>query len=380
MRIGYITKEDPNDVRAYSGTHYAMFQALKGEFEEVVPLGPINHWYKNVAKLKGKIKTFRSNKVFKFQYDLKLAKIHADIIDRRIRKEKPDILLGSLVSPEVAYLTSDVPLYLTTDATFPRLGMLHSSHKTLYKESFENALLLEKKAFSKAEKIVLPLDWLKESAIKDYGITENKIEVIPYGKNFEISFGQSEIDNLIKLRKNKQELKFLFVGINWEQKGGYEALSIVRELTKKGLKSRLVVVGCIPEFQDKLMDVFGFLRKDKAEDLNKLTELYKSASFFLLPTKAECVGMSFIEAASFGLPAIGTNVGGVPEAVIDGETGIIIQRNDTSDMIAEKIFQIWKSDSEYERLSSNAFSRYSEQMNWKNWANRVKEVLSKEVI
>ena len=128
------------------------------------------------------------------------------------------------------------------------------------------------------------------------------------------------------------------------------------------------------------MDVFGLLRKDKAEDLNKLTELYKSASFFLLPTKAECVGMSFIEAASFGLPAIGTNVGGVPEAVIDGETGIIIQRNDTSDMIAEKIFQIWKSDSEYERLSSNAFSRYSEQMNWKNWANRVKEVLSKEVI
>ena len=155
-------------------------------------------------------------------------------------------------------------------------------------------------------------------------------------------FTLQEIDNLIKLRKNKQELKFLFVGINWEQKGGYEALSIVRELTKKGLKSRLVVVGCIPEFQDKLMDVFGFLRKDKAEDLNKLTELYKSASFFLLPTKAECVGMSFIEAASFGLPAIGTNVGGVPEAVIDGETGIIIQRNDTSDMIAEKIFQIWK--------------------------------------
>ena len=86
MRIGYITKEDPNDVKAYSGTHYSMYQALKNEFEEVIPLGPINHWYKNVAKLKGRIKTFGNERVFKFQYDLKLAKYHAKQLEKRIEK------------------------------------------------------------------------------------------------------------------------------------------------------------------------------------------------------------------------------------------------------------------------------------------------------
>ena len=86
MRIGYITKEDPNNVRAYSGTHYAMYQALKEEFEEVVPLGPIDHWYKNIAKLKGKYYTIGSKKLFKFQYDIKLAQIHAKLLDKKIKE------------------------------------------------------------------------------------------------------------------------------------------------------------------------------------------------------------------------------------------------------------------------------------------------------
>jgi glycosyltransferase involved in cell wall biosynthesis len=379
MRIGYITKEDPNDVRAYSGTHYAMYQALKGEFEEVIPLGPIDHWYKNVAKLKGKFHTFGNEKTFKFQYDIKLAQIHAKQIDEKIRKLKPDVLLGSLVSPEVAFLKTDVPLYLTTDATFPLLQDLYKSHSNLHSLSIRNALILERMAFEKARKLLLPLDWLSISAQNNYRIPESKIEVIPYGSNL-VSPKDNEVQSFIRERVRSEELRFLFVGVRWEEKGGPEAVGIVKELNRKGIKAKLIVVGSTRKIDEECVEVIGFLDKQDTDQLSKLIELYQSSTFFILPTKAECVGMSFIEAASYGLPAIGSNVGGVPEAVINKETGLTIDPEESPAKIADEIAELWNNKSIYEEMSAQSRKRYSEQMNWKNWAKKVKEILSEGAI
>jgi glycosyltransferase involved in cell wall biosynthesis len=379
MKIGYITKEDPNDVRAYSGTHYAMYQALKGEFGEVIPLGPIDHWYKNVAKLKGKFHTFGNEKLFKFQYDIKLAQIHAKQLDEKIKQLKPDVLLGSLVSPEVAFLKTDVPLYLTTDATFPLLQDLYRSHSNLHSLSIKNALILERTAFQKARKLLVPLKWISQSAQNNYRIPESKIEVIPYGSNL-VSPTENEVQNLIMERVRSEELVFLFVGVRWEEKGGPLAVEIIKELNRKGIKAKLIVVGSTPKIEEDYVEVIGFLDKQDTDQLSKLIELYQRSTFFILPTKAECVGMSFIEAASYGLPAIGSNVGGVPEAVTHKETGLIFDPMENPSKVADEIAELWNNKSMYEELCAQARKRYSEKMNWKNWAKRVKEILSKEII
>lgn len=378
MRIGYITKEDPRNVRAYSGTHFAMYEALKGEFEEVIPLGPIDHWYKNVAKLKGKFCTFGNEKLFKFQYDIKLAQIHAKQLDEKVRELKPDVLLGSLVSPEVAFLKTDVPIYLTTDATFPLLQDLYQSHSNLHSLSIKNALILERMAFEKARKLVVPLKWISKSAQNNYRIPESKIEVIPYGSNL-ISPTENEVKNLIKERVKSEELTFLFVGVRWEEKGGPVAIEIIKELNHKGIKAKLVVVGSNPIIDEDYVEVIGFLDKQDSDQLSKLKELYQKSTFFILPTKAECVGMSFIEAASYGLPAIGSNVGGVPEAVIHKQTGLIIHPEESPLKIADEIGKIWNNKSMYEEMSVQARNHYSSTMNWTQWAEKVKETLSEEI-
>lgn len=380
MKIGYITKEDPNDVRAYSGTHFAMYQALKGEFEEVIPLGPIDHWYKNISKLKGKLYTLGNDKVFKFQYDRKLAQIHARQLDIKIEEAKPDVLLGSLVSPEVAFLKTDKPLYLTTDATFPLLQDLYQSHSNLHSVSVKNALILERMAFEKARKLLLPLEWLSKSAQNNYRISKDKIEVVPYGSNM-FSPSENNVHDIIKERvESPDELTLLFVGVRWEEKGGPQAVEIIKELNRKGTKAKLIIVGCTPKIEEDYVEVIGFLDKQDTDQLSKLKELYQKSTFFILPTKAECVGMSFIEAASFGLPAVGSNVGGVPEAVIDKKTGLIIDPEENSSEIAKQIIEIWKDQSLYQKLSLNARKRYSEHMNWQNWAKKVKEILSEQTI
>src|SRR5690606_25912636 len=55
---------------------------------------------------------------------------------------------------------------------------------------------------------------------------------------------------------------------------------------------------------------------------------YRLADVAVLPSRMEALPMMLIEAAAFGLPAVATRVGGVPEVVRDGETGYLVEYGD----------------------------------------------------
>jgi glycosyltransferase involved in cell wall biosynthesis len=53
-------------------------------------------------------------------------------------------------------------------------------------------------------------------------------------------------------------------------------------------------------------------------------EYYAAADLFVLPSRHEPFGLVFVEAAQYGVPSIGTRVGGIPEAIEDGVTGLLV--------------------------------------------------------
>lgn len=377
MKIGYITKQDPLDKKAYSGTHYYMYRALQAHFGEVIPLGPVDTRYKVIPKLKGRfLRTFtRLN--YKYQYDTGLNKRMAGILDQKIQDAHPEALICSLMSPEVAYLKSDTPLFLTTDATFPLLHELYQSHSNLHPTSIREALELESQAFEKATKLILPLEWLADSAMKDYGVPSSKIEVISYGPNLDTSISESELDEVVANRQGSPKVKLLFVGVRWEEKGGPFAVEVLRVLLENGIDAELLIAGCDPVISDKPEEVriLGFIDKETGEGREQLHQLYREATFFIMPTHAECVGMSFIEAASYGLPAIGTYTGGVPEAVLHGQTGYLCEEGESPKEVAQWIGDTFKNPEAYKSFCRRAHSRYSAQMNWNDWAKRVRQVI-----
>lgn len=377
MKLGYITRQDPNDVSAYSGTHFHMFQALQGSFTEIIPFGPVKQSFPLLPKIYGRLLRLRTDKIYKYQYNIGLAKRAAKLIDKKIREEQPDALLASLMSPEVAYLKSGVPLYITTDATFPLLKDMYNSHSNLHPKSIKEALHLEQKAFERATKLLLPLQWLADSAMKDYGISASKIEVIPYGSNLGLEFDEGEVTSMINRRATNTRLSLLFVGVRWEEKGGPFAVDVIDALQKMQVSSELIIAGCDPEIaaNKSYIRKVGFFDKSDQVQKEAFIELYKKAQFFVMPTRAECVGMSFIEAASMGLPAIGTKVGGVPEAVLEGETGIVIDSDESAEEVANRIIEIWKSKDQYKLMASSAFKHQQEKMNWKRWGEKVKAVI-----
>ncbi len=60
-----------------------------------------------------------------------------------------------------------------------------------------------------------------------------------------------------------------------------------------------------------------------------VVNVLQSLDLFVLPTHQEALGTAFIEAAAMGLPAIGTQVDGVPEVILDGETGLLVPPRDS---------------------------------------------------
>jgi glycosyltransferase involved in cell wall biosynthesis len=61
----------------------------------------------------------------------------------------------------------------------------------------------------------------------------------------------------------------------------------------------------------------------------------QAARLFLLPSYAEGMPMALLEAMAFGLPVIATSVGGIPEAVIAGETGLLIEPGDRDALLKD---------------------------------------------
>jgi glycosyltransferase involved in cell wall biosynthesis len=76
-------------------------------------------------------------------------------------------------------------------------------------------------------------------------------------------------------------------------------------------------------------DSVSFLGK-----LEQIAPLLAAADLFLLPSQSESFGLSALEALASGVPVIGSNAGGLPEVVRDGETGVLCGVGDIPGMAA----------------------------------------------
>ena len=97
--------------------------------------------------------------------------------------------------------------------------------------------------------------------------------------------------------------------------------------------------------------------------IDDVAPLLASADLFLLPSNKESFGLSALEALSCGVPVIGCNVGGLPEVVRHGETGILLPPGDIAGLSAAAIEILsdplkWKSMSELG--AADARARFSE--------------------
>ena len=83
---------------------------------------------------------------------------------------------------------------------------------------------------------------------------------------------------------------------------------------------------------------------------------YERCSVFVMPSEVEGFGMVYLEANAFGKPVIGGDVMGVPEAIVNGETGLLVDPYDVN-AIAQTIIRLLRNSDEAHRLGENGRQR-----------------------
>lgn len=364
LRVGLVSIPDASDVTTWSGIPFQILNQLRAQGVHVEVYSPLHSKMKYAlapAKLMARIRG-KSLSLDHFQVvlDSYAKQISALLLSRPV-----DVVVSTSTIP-ITRLECQQPIVVWADAVF------HSMYE-YYGNAFSNltngalirARSQEEEGLERCAIAAYSSSWAAESAKQ---LTDpRKVRILPFGSSLPVQHSKKDIAISSKekraLRPKRCEL--LFVGVNWERKGGDLAVETARLLNDAGIKTTLRVVGSVPpgSLPDFVIST-GFINKSTAEGMRRFVELFQAADFFILPTKAEAAGIVFSEANSFGVPSLTYATGGVQDYVLDGISGVCLTPGSTARDFAVSIEAILANSEMYERLSLNAFMEYKNRLNW----------------
>ena len=142
-----------------------------------------------------------------------------------------------------------------------------------------------------------------------------------------------------------------------------DPLTLVRALgSLRGASFAAVLVGDGPDRPAVTAELERLGLGDAVElagERHDVRELLAEADIFVLSTRSEGLPLSILEAMSAGLPVVASGVGGVPELVVDGETGLLVPPGDPS-RLAAAIQRLLEDPALRDRLGAAGRARVAE--------------------
>jgi glycosyltransferase involved in cell wall biosynthesis len=229
--------------------------------------------------------------------------------------------------------SSHGPHLMRTDMTIPQACRAqHFAVSGLSKQAIAKAVRQQSEILHGATHVLAASRWTAESLLRDFDISPHRLSVVYTGGGLRIPHSANES----RIRR-----EILFVGFDWERKGGpllYDAFLRVR---KRFTDATLRIVGCRPRIRHPSVFVEGRLDKGDPLQYEQLIRCYLRASCFCLPSLFDPFPNVIIEASSAGLPTVAINNGSRQEAVRHGETGLLVESSDP-ECLAEALCNLLK--------------------------------------
>lgn len=214
---------------------------------------------------------------------------------------------------------------------------------------------------------------------------EKKIKIIPMGVNIEKFIQKDKTMLRAKYGTPIDTSMLLFVGRLSEKKGIEYIIKAMAIIIKNDKNIKLWIIGS-GELEGDLKSLVNKLQlNDHIEFRGKvgeeeLIESYILADIMIVPSIVTSYGdtegmpVVIMEALASGKPIITTDVGGITDAIMDGDTGILVQQK-SSEELAKKIYELINDEELREHLSKNAVKCAREKFSWDVIANKYDQLI-----
>ena len=370
MRAAVLTAGDPLDIRTWSGTPYFMTKALQGAFPDLLAVrSPRPPWFQYLRRVTRKATFGRIDIAWSYA----LARHSAYLLAEQLRAERIDVALAIGNAPLSAFLADQLPTIHISDATAPLMREYYAEFIRLPKALAKTAYQLDRLSVLRSRACLFSTEWAAQSAIRDYGANPSHIHAIPWGANIDAEPTSSQ-----EARELSNVCHLVFIGVDWERKGGALAVDTAKHFAAAGRPVKLHIIGANPELRQpsESIIVHGFINKGSAEGRVQFDRIMKQASFLFVPTRQDCSPMVFAEANSYGVPVITTSTGGVADVVHEGVNGHLLPIDAKADAYADLIWAVWADQSRYNRLRNSSRRRFTDVLNWKSWLSAAIPIIN----
>ena len=220
-----------------------------------------------------------------------------------------------------------LPTIISLDATplnYDEVGVSYGHRAAgdgfLDRKKFE----MNQRAMQAAVGLIAWSEWTKRSLVEEYGVEASRVRVWRPGLRTPSSRLGAPDSPLARPAPLPLPARILFVGGDWERKGGPILLEALAGLPADSWRLDVVT-------RDAVAPHSGVtVHRNVGPNSPELLKLFSRADLFVLPSLGECLAVVLMEATAAALPIVTTNVGALSEAVEVGKTGLVIPPRDVS--------------------------------------------------
>ena len=365
-----VGSADPYDVRLFSGTTRSMTLALEGALDNVVVIRkPRPSWFAFARKV---ILRLTSGKV-DLHLSRRLAKRHAVDLRSEIAAANPRVVVSIANSALTAELGQWFSVIHVSDTTFDLMRTFYASFTRLGERCLTSGEAIEAAAIANSAYTTVSSPWAAASVRDHYCKPEALVRSLSWGCNM----AHVSRDDVAPPPREGDPCRLLFIGLDWERKGGDIVLETAAILHDRGFACHFDLVGAVPDVAVSAPNVtlHGLLKKSDPVQFDKLLGLLRGASILYLPTRQDCTPMVFAEANALGVPALASDVGGVSGVITHGENGLLLSGDATAADFADSIITLWGDRPRYLAMRKTARAAYDERLNWSAWAKGIAEMI-----
>lgn len=279
---------------------------------------------------------------------------------RQIRLFKPDVLYYPM-------------LHLWTpliNRMFPSAPKVVTIHDPVLHQGERNPVitLLQRRAIHQATRVII-LSQTFIDIMENQGISREYIDVIPHG---EFSY----YSKMSSLRTEQHPPTLLFFGRISKYKGLEVLLQAFPIIKEQVPQARLLIVGSgdLGPYQAQLADLRDVEVINRWVNDEEVASYFRQADLSVTPyTDASQSGVIPI-AYTFRIPVVATRVGGIPEQVEDGKTGLLVDPGDFI-QLAQACVRLLTYSDETAKLGQAGYEKAMQEWNWESIADQVLESL-----